>query len=186
MNDDPVSVPPLPLKIVTAALIALFVVLPTGRVILQSDFASVPLMVAGGLSFVGLILGLMFLHRIILWIHYRFYWYIMAAFYTLLAVTAAIFFRPLFTPLQIGGLSSMSLVGQSLLIPGAIVGIVAIVLAFRHGRLPSPVDTEQPTTLTPPAPTPTPAPNPQKHILDTAQQIASRKKGLGLDDDGSK
>lgn len=183
MNDDPTTVPPLPLKIVTAALIALFVVLPTGRVILQSNFASIPLMVAGGLSFVGLILGLMFLHRIILWIHYRFYWYIMAAFYTLLAVTAAIFFRPLFTPLQIGGLSSMSLIGQSLLIPGAIVGIVAIVLAFRHGRLPTPANVEQPVVPTPP---PISVPPPQKRILDSAQQIAARKKDLGLDDDGSK
>lgn len=179
MHDDPTSIPPLPLKITASALVALFIILPIVSLILMGELGSIPVIVLGGLTFVGFMLGLMFVHRIILWIHYRFYWYVMAAWYVVLAVFAYIVIVPTITPLQIATVNRLPLWGQSLLVPGAIVGIVALVLVFRHGRLPSPPNNA------PPIPTgvnPPPAPNKPTQMLSTAQQIAARKSNLGIDD----
>ncbi len=175
MNDDPISIPPFPLKIVTSCLIALLLVAPVVGLIVLGNPGALPIVIMAGFTLIGLTLGLMFLHRIILWIYFRFYWYLMAALYVAVVVFGfyvAVSSAP--SP-DVSHLDTLPAWAKILLVPGACVGLVAIILAFRH-HLPPVVQVFNPPPTQPP-------PAPQKQILNTAQQIATRKKDLGLDDD---
>lgn len=177
MNDNPTSVPPLPIKIIATALFILFVVLPITGLFISGSVASIPLMASGGLTIIGLMLGLMFIQRIIIWIYYRFYWYILAAVYVVLVVVGFDFIMGSAASTQLRFIDSFPLLSKSLMIPGAFVGVVALVIVFRHGapKEPKDISPQSPQSPTKPAPR-------QKQILDTAQQIASRKRDLGIDD----
>lgn len=178
MQDSPTAIPPTPLKIVTAGLVMLFVGVPIFALIKSGRLGSVPLVTACGFTFVVIGLGLMFLHRILLWIYYRFYWYVMAVVYAILFMIAVVAVVTLITDKQLAAVDNVPAWTASLFIPGAIVALIVIVLVFRYGRTPR-------ASASKPAPAPvvpTPAPPPQKQILNTAQQIAARKSNLGLND----
>jgi len=179
MNDNPTTIPSVPLKIITASLVMLLVVLPVLAVVKSGQVGSIPTVIAGGLTFAVITLGLMFLHRIILWIHYRFYWYVTAVLFAILFMIGLIFVVNMTSSTQIAVLNTTPAWVVTIFIPGAIIGIIAIVLVFRRGRSPTPAQVK-PVSPSPVAPLP-PAPR-EKQILDTAQQIAARKKDLGLDD----
>lgn len=177
MNDSPTTIPPVPLKIIAASLVMLFVVAPVLAVVKSGQVGSIPTVIAGGLTLAVLILGLMFLHRILLWIHYRFYWYVAAVFCAILFMGGLILVVNMNSSTQFVILNTTPTWIASLFIPGAIIGIIAIVWIFRRDRSPKPISPNSPA----PVPAPPPVPK-QEQILSTAQQIAARKKGLGLDD----
>jgi len=178
MHDSPTSMPPTPLKIVTAGLIMLFVIVPLVALLKSGRLGSAPLLVAGGLTCVVAMLGLMFLHRIVLWIHYRFYWYVMAASYAILFMVAIVGVVGFVTEKQVAVVDTIPNWAASVLIPSGLISLIIIALVFRYGRI-----TKTSSAITNPAP-PTPAPSApqQKQILSAAQQIAARKKDLGIDD----
>lgn len=167
MNSNPTWIPSTPLKIITVTLLALFVIVPVVVLITHGELGSIPLYVAGGFTLVAFMLAVMFLQRLFLWVYVQFYWYIMAALFFPLLICVITALIPVLTTDQITMVNQLPVWGKSLFVPGALVGIAAIVLVFRRGkRSPAPVEVPQ-----------SPSPKPTT-ILDTAQQLADRKKSL--------
>jgi hypothetical protein len=172
--ENPIYVPRLPLKIIACAYILWFVVVPSVVLIRSGQLQGLPVFIAGGLTLTGMGLGALFVHRLILWFHYTFFWYITAAFAVGSGLCAGSIAVGLFTlpPIPSVPLSpTLQAIVQTLIIPGAIVGIVILVLVFRPRPRPA---APQPVA---PAPVPTATPAP----VDPAAAIRERRRKLGLD-----
>jgi len=177
--EDPVHVPPLALKIFTAGLITFFIITP---IIIALRTGYIGNLVAGlslGLAAVGLVIGGMFIQRLILWFIFAFYWYIAACIGVgLLMLSLAIMGNFVTMPTLPSAANASPLMNIGM-IGGIALGLGALYLIFRRGGINQSVVVQPAVPVTPP-----PAPTPQKRILDTAQQIASRKHDLGIDDKG--
>jgi hypothetical protein len=175
MNDSPTNIPPTPLKIIISSLIILFVVIPVLAVVKSGQLASIPTVVAGGLTFVVIAFGLMFLHRIILWIHYRFYWYVAAVVYAIFFMVGIIIAFNVSSSPRFTVLDTLPNWVNNFFLFGAIVGLA--VIAFVFGRRSS---SHRPVVNTPTNPATPSIPTPQTQIPNPSQQVAARKQGLGV------
>lgn len=171
---DPTRIPILPLKIITATYILWFVVFPVVLFIRQGRLSDIPLTIALGLTLVGVGLGTLFIHRLFLWFYYTFFWYILAALAVGSAFCAATLAVGVFTLPTIPSSSAIPVPLQALFIPGAIIGVIALVLVFRTGGKPIAVKSIQ--TAPTPAPVAKPPAGPSPDEL-----LKERRKKLGLD-----
>ncbi|MBI1278036.1 MAG: hypothetical protein GC179_07910 [Anaerolineaceae bacterium] len=175
MNDSPTNIPPTPLKIIISSLIVLFVVIPVLAVVKSGQMGSIPTVVAGGLTFVVIFFGLMFLHRIILWIHYRFYWYVAAVVYAIFFMVGIIIAFNVSSSPRFAVLDTLPNWVNNFFLFGAIVSLV--VIAFVFGRRSA---SHTPVVNPPTAPTAPSVSTPQTQVPNPAQQVAARKQGLGI------
>lgn len=176
--EDPVHVPPLALKIFTAGLVAAFIIAPLVLTLRAGYIGNLPYTLASGFAALGYILGAMFIHRLVLWFVFAFYWYLAAFGGFLLFVVALALIAGLVDLPQAPLVLSPSTPLNIAVVAGVILGVFALYLIFRPGG----IQGRQLQPAEPPTPPPAQPPNPQKRILNTAQQIASRRKDLGLDD----
>lgn len=168
--ENPTHIPRTPLKIIAAAYLLWFVVVPSVVLIRTRPILDLPMTIMEGLTLTGAALGFLFIHRLFLWFYYTFFWYILAALAVgsaLCAGTVAVGLLklPVITsPIPI--VFSQDLL-QVIFIPGAILGVIGIIWVFRPGVRPA---------APPPAPAPAPAPKP----IDHAEAMLERRKKLGL------
>jgi hypothetical protein len=174
--ENPTHVPRLPLKIIASAYVLWFVVVPSVVLIRTQPILDLPLTIMEGLTLTGIALGFLFIHRLILWFYYTFFWYILAA----LAVGSALCAGTVAVGiLKLPAITSPVPIAISadlqplIFIPGAILGVVGLILVFRPGS--------RPAAPTPPAPAPLPTPKPVAPPIDHAAAIRERRKKLGLD-----
>lgn len=169
--ENPTHIPSLPLKIIACSYILWFVVIPVIALARTGRFTDLPMYIALGLTLSGIGLGLLFIHRLILWFHYAFYWYIAAVAGVILMFCAGTVIVGVFSLPTIPAVSLPDSL-QIFLIPGAIMGGAALIYVLLRRR------PAAPTTITQPVATP-PPPQPVPYNSDKA--IEERRRKLGLD-----
>lgn len=173
--EDPVHVPPLALKIFTGGLIAFFILTPFVVDIRHGYIGNVVSHISLGLAAIGIIIGFMFIWRLVIWFIFAFYWYLAAVVGIFLFMMSLAFVADLAEMPNLPDTSAVSPVVNVGIVGCLILGIGTLYLIFRRGGI-----TQQ--IVPQPIPTTPPITAPQKSILDTAQQLAARKKNLGIDD----
>lgn len=177
--ENPVHVPPMALKILSLGLIAAFIVAPLVAALRSGNPGNLLVLIGAGLALVGLVIGMMFIYRLVLWFIFAFYWYIAAISGIVLFLLSLIYISDVLPMPTLPDTTNVSPLINVLILGGVVFGIVALYLVFRSGGAKQSTKAQPPPSVA----TPPPAPSKQKRILDTAQQIASRRRDLGLDKD---
>lgn len=175
--ENPVHVPRLALKIFSVGLFSAFIVAPLIAALRSGNPGNLIALVGGGLALIGFIICSMYLYRLVIWFVFAFYWYIAAAVGVFLFLLSLTYISNIVSMPTLPDTMNIDPVINGLIILGAVVGLVVLYLVFRFPRK------EKLVRPTPAPVTTTAAPPQQKQILNTAQQLASRKKDLGLDND---
>ncbi len=177
MNDDPMYVPPLPLKILTLGLITAFIGAPIIAALRSGSPGNLIALTGAGFALVGFIICSLFLQRLVLWFIFTFYWYIAAIGGGLLFLLGLIYISNITPMPPLPDTMNISPVANGLIVAGAMIGIVVLYFVFRPKRKVKAVQLKSPPAATPPSPPK------QKQILDTAQQIASQKNDYDFEED---
>lgn len=174
---DITHVPPLALKLMAGGLFMFWVVVPSAYLLRSGQIEYIPMVLAGGLGIIGMTIILAFIRRVILWLHFMFYWYLMGCWgLVVILLSVALVFGlltipPDITQTGISILESLNLI----LVPGAIFGIAVLIFVFRQGRAPQ-------TIVVSPLPEDE-APKPKEPIDIIRKQIREREEKLGVDDE---